>query len=304
MKLFSEEQEKIAANTDLVLYINKTEGFTFSRSGKYARCHQHDSLVINNGNFFNWHSKGTRGNAINFVMEHQNYPFKQAMIHLLEFNNVDHVLDEDAVYTTTNKNTGGSVTISKEDIRKAYAYLIKRRGISKDIVDELVNEGLLLMSKEEGLPSNIAFNIKAPDETNAGYEVHGTYDLKKYKGCIPDKKGRQYGFNIRIGKPEKAYLFESAIDLISFYQMWKHKNPRTMKDIILISLSGLKEGVIEAMQKDFNIKELVLCVDNDDAGANFQKVLLNKGFEFKVMKVPEGYKDWNEYLTEGRAVYN
>jgi len=297
VKLFSDQQVETAANTDLILYLNKTEGFTFKREPGSNRCIEHDSLVIKD-NLFYWNSRGEGGNIINFVEYHRNMNFKEAVMHLLEFNNVDHVLDEGAI-TTTNKQTGGSVTISKENIRKAYAYLIKRRGISKDTVDELVNKGLLLMSKEEGLPSNMAFKIMSPKDGDAGYEVHGTYDKKRYKGCIPDKEGRQYGFNIQVGDPDKAYIFESAIDLISFYEIWE-RSPGMLDNVILISLSGLKVGVIEAMQRDFNFKDLVLCVDNDKAGEDFQQVLLKKGFKFNTMKVPDGLKDWNELLIQER----
>ena len=65
--------------------IAKTHNFTFRRHGRYMRCDDHPSLIVDDERgWFEWYSKGSeragRGDVINWLMEHtNNREFRQAV---------------------------------------------------------------------------------------------------------------------------------------------------------------------------------------------------------------------------------
>jgi len=51
-----------ARRTDLLQFLEKHNGFTFSEKGGIYRCRQHPSLAVKNDRLsFYWHSKGIGG---------------------------------------------------------------------------------------------------------------------------------------------------------------------------------------------------------------------------------------------------
>ena len=88
--------------------------------------------------------------------------------------------------------------------------------------------------------------------------------------------------------PEKAYVFESAIDMMSFM----HLHPDT-DNCEFVSMGGLKLSTVETLLHR-NLK-VVLCVDNDEAGKNFCKNFLDICMVFTECH-KNGVKDFNELL--------
>jgi len=74
--------------------------------------------------------------------------------------------------------------------------------------------------------------------------------------------------------PEKAYVFESAIDMMSFMHL--HPNAENCE---FVSMGGLKPSAVNTLLQR-NLK-VVLCVDNDEAGKNFCKKFEGKCSVFK-----------------------
>lgn len=294
--MFTEEQIKIAAETDLIEFLSKKEMLSFkSYCSDYSRCNQHGSLIIKGRSNYYWNSRSESGNAINFLQNYYNLDFKEAVLKLLEYNNIPYNPPH-TKYWFKDTSTERVFTVSTENIERAYGYLCKRRGIKKNIIDGLIESNHLIMVKEKDNHPNIGFRIFGPNGKESGYELHGTLDKKKFKSCISDSEGKNYGFNIKIGEPHKAFFFESAIDLLSFYQLKRDNKKLELKDVILVSLSGIKDIIIKEMKEDFNIQEIVICVDNDPTGDRFKNRVENKGIKFDTIDVPGGFKDWNEYL--------
>jgi len=286
LKMFTDEQIKVAAETDLIEFLGNKEMFTFKKYGRnYSRCNQHDSLIIKDKSQYYWFSKSESGNPINFVQNHYNLDFKEAMLKLLEFNNVPYESPYNE-YKFKDENTERVFTVSTKNIERAYGYLCKKRGIKKSIVDELIESNhLIMLTETSNHYPNIGFRIFGPNGKESGYELQGTLDKRRFKSCIADKEGKNYGFNINIGEPHMALFFESAIDLLSFYQLKKFDKKIELKDVI-----------VREMKEDFNIQAVVMCVDNDTAGDKFKKKIEESGIKFKTIDVPRGFKDWNEYL--------
>lgn len=71
-------------------------------------------------------------------------------------------------------------------------------------------------------------------------------------------------FSVKIGTHDKAYVFESAIDLLSFRQL---ANPAKIQNSVLVSMAGLKPTSLKTLLE--RGLKLYACVDNDEAGIKF-----------------------------------
>ena len=95
-------------------------------------------------------------------------------------------------------------------------------------------------------------------------------------------------------KMHRAYLFESAIDLMSFYSFCKQKE--LLEGSALISMAGLKPSIPKKLRAEG--VEIISCVDSDEAGQRFEH---DNGFarsESVRQKLDDfGFKDWNERLV-------
>ncbi len=96
-------------------------------------------------------------------------------------------------------------------------------------------------------------------------------------------------FAVKIGTPNRAYVFESAIDLLSFRQL---ANPAKIQNSVLVSMAGLKPNSLKALSKS-GLK-LYACVDNDEKGIKFTSehglIPCNK------ILAENSVKDFNELL--------
>lgn len=116
--------------------------------------------------------------------------------------------------------------------------------------------------------------------------------LKNYKGVAA---GTSEGFfQYDKGDPKRAYVFESAIDLMSFMSLYPN-----VTDCKFAAMAGLKPNVVEKLLAGgLNVS---LCVDNDKAGQNFCRQ-----FEGRCSFVTEcerhNVKDFNELLKVKKTV--
>ena len=107
----------------------------------------------------------------------------------------------------------------------------------------------------------------------------------------------RYGFCWR-GESSKLYVFEAAIDLMSFITL---KNDDWKTDSFL-ALDGLSsKPLLQFLEDQKNIYEIFLCLDYDAAGIEacdkLKDILIEKGYEAeKIKREYPLYKDWNEQL--------
>lgn len=197
-----------------------------------------------------------------------------------------------------------------ETMRQVYAYLCKTRGIPIAVVQELAHTGLLYQSEHRtetvvnGKPkiyrnANAVFVHRDAKGTIIGAELQGCNSERRFKGIAPGTGNSAFMFTpvpTRDGKIRRAYIFESAIDLLSFYTFCENKSKLTGS--LLVSMAGLKPSVPKRLQAEGI--EIISCVDNDDAGRRFEQ---ENGFvrsESVKQKLDyRGFKDWNELLTLG-----
>lgn len=278
-----------ARQSDLAVYLEK-KGYTFTRNGNRKRCKEHDSLVITN-NMYYWNSKNTKGNSLDFLINELGLDFKVAV---KDLSNQNLEIKNSPQASTPKK----SYIVTKDYLNRAYAYLNKKRYIDYSIISNMIEKGYLKMiTGEQYKYPVIGFTIFDEAKNIVGYELQGTFDKIRFKGITSDTK-YGYGFNIQIGQPDRGYFFESALDMLSFYNIYRSD----LKDCFLASMAGLKVNVLTYMQNSLKTKiELYICVDNDKAGNNFKDELKKQNIEFKEVNIPDKTsKDWNEYLIKSK----
>jgi hypothetical protein len=92
--------------------------------------------------------------------------------------------------------------------------------------------------------------------------------------------------------------------LLSFIDIQRLKN-RSVDDIFLVSMAGLKDNVVQHNLKRFSEPlKAVLSVDNDNAGLEFIKRVTEQIKGVKAVLPNAQYKDWNEQLKSMRKTEN
>ncbi len=194
-----------------------------------------------------------------------------------------------------------------ENNNRLKAYMCQTRQIPVEIVDKLINAGLLYQGMSEthtvinGQPktyrnANAVFVHRDAAGQIVGGELQGLNSNKRFKGIAAGTGDSAFMFTpvpARDGKIRRAYIFESAIDLMSFY---KFCDKRKLEGAVLVSMAGLKPSIPKKLQEEG--VQIISCVDGDDAGRRFEQ---ENGFvrspSVKAHLEDQGFKDWNELLV-------
>ena len=180
-----------------------------------------------------------------------------------------------------------------DNMRRLYAYFTLTRKIPAPIVQELVHAKLLYQSAKYG---NAVFVHHDANGQIIGAEIQGTNSYKRYKGVAAgtgDSAFQYMPFPAKDGKPKRAYIFESAIDLMSFYTFC---NKNKLQGVLLVSMAGLKPTVPKMLEAQG--AQIISCVDNDDAGRRFESENhFTRSQDVRRHLDDLGIKDWNELLV-------
>lgn len=222
-------------------------------------------------------------NAVNCLTEMLGMDFKTA---------VKELAGSATSYTPRNQNNSFSdrkkdlVLPEKADnMRKVFAYLCQTRKINSEIVSQLAHDKLLY----QDVKGNAVFVHRDENGNAVGAEIQGTNSDKRYKGVAQGTS--ESVFALKIGEPKKCYVFESAIDLLSFKQL---ANPEKIQNSILVSMAGLKPNSLKKIAE--NGIKIYSCVDNDEAGKAFTAE--NKFTPCRRILEENGVKDYNELLQK------
>lgn len=170
-----------------------------------------------------------------------------------------------------------------DTMKNVFAYLCQTRKIDSQIVSDLVRSGLLYQDKF----GNAVFLHKGESGQIVGAELQGTNSYKRFKGVAAGTSDSL--FALKIGEPNRAYVFESAIDLLSFKQL---ANPQKIQNCVLVSMAGLKPNSLKSLSEKG--LRLFSCVDNDEAGLKFTST--NGLIPCNKILIDNRVKDYNELL--------
>lgn len=278
------EQVEAARSANLAEYF-QTHGYECELRKNELHVKGFGGLFVNveTGGWYCFSENKGGSNAVNCLTELLGMDFKTAVKELAG-NAVSFIPRRENTSFSEKKNE--LVLPEKADnMRKVFAYLCKTRGISADIVSQLAHEKLLYQDTK----GNAVFLHKDDSGKIIGAEIQGTNSEKRFKGVA--KGTRDSVFSFQIGDPRKCYVFESAIDLLSFKQL---ANQEKIQNSVLVSMAGLKPNSLKSIA-DKGIK-IYSCVDNDEAGHDFE---ISNGFpSCRKVLVENGVKDFNELLKK------
>ena len=222
-------------------------------------------------------------NAINCLTEILGMDFKTAVSELVGYS-VSHPVYRKRTSAPPKKR---ELVIPEraDNMRKVFAYLCQTRKIDGKIVSDLARDGLLYQDKR----GNAVFVHRDEDGKIVGAELQGTSSYHRFKGVAAGTSDSL--FAVKIGTPNRAYVFESAIDLLSFRQL---ANPAKIENSVLVSMAGLKPNSLKSLsERGLN---LYACVDNDEAGIKFTN---NNGLiPCNRILAENSVKDFNELLQK------
>lgn len=288
MNKVSDEDIKRARKVDLGVYLLSV-GEPLTKTGTRYRHKEHGSLIFTDNAYY-WNSKGEHGNAIDYLTRHKGFSFVDAVKELLKGDTFENHETKVFYWDKIKLEPNMSRTI---------AYLNKHRGISIDIITDLIKRKLLF---QQHTTNNALFPIYDEKGLIVGAELVGTLSDRRFKGM---EKGSKYGYgyNVLCGEEAKYILFfEGAIDLLSFMDI-ERQTIKKMQGAILVSLAGLKEAIFKQSLKSFKIAPTtVLCVDNDTAGDELIKRLQDEFEGIRVYRPRPEFKDWNEQLQSVKSL--
>ena len=286
---FTEEEKQRANSVDLVDFLQR-QGEKLLPSGRDKRLASDHSITIRGNQWFD-HSSEEGSHAIDLVQRLYKLSFPDAVTLLLGGEQKIEYRQSGGNREPEQKKPF-SLPPPNPDMRRVFAYLIKQRFISRDVVSCFAKAKLLYEDREY---HNAVF--VGVDENGIPRHAHkrGTYTGgKSYKGNVESCDPR-FSFHY-TGTGNSIYVFEAPIDLLSFLTLY----PKDWKRQSYVSLCGVAEhALLEQLQENLNIRKVFLCLDHDKAGIKaterLEKILQEHRYS-DVSVQQSQYKDWNEDL--------
>lgn len=279
---FTEEQKERAATVDLEYFLRQ-RGEKLLSSGRDKRLASDHSVTIRGCQWFD-HDSRQGGNAISFVRFFYNRTYPEAVTMLL-----------DEMYPCAPKVAEVppkpfALPPVNSDMRRVYAYLVKHRNISRDVVAYFARKKLLY---EDAKYHNAVF--VGTDETGVPRHAHkrstnssGKAFRLNVEGCDP-----RYTFH-HMGTDGSLYVFEAPIDMLSYITL----HPSDWQRHSYVACCGTSIQPVEKMLERIpQPNTVLLCLDNDEAGhAASQRMKAQLEENYTVEQLTPEHKDWNDDL--------
>lgn len=298
---FTEEQKYRANNVDLIDFLYR-QGEKLIASGREKRLASDRSITVRGNEWYD-HSKECGGYAIDFVKNFYNLSFPDAVILLLGG-------EQGIEYTPAKKKRQEEPKPFKlpdahSDMRRVYAYLVKTRKIDRDVVSFFAREKLLYESCEKSKDGSKKYHnavFVGLDENGVPRHAHkrGLYTKGiSFKGNV-DGCNPAYSFHY-VGSSDRLYVFEAPIDLLSYITL----HPQDWQAHSYVALCGVgSQAMMKMLELNPHLKEVALCLDNDEAGHKASERLKNQLTEsgYGCWLLMSQGKDWNDDLINSQQV--
>ena len=323
MALYTQEQIDKANQTNLEKFLQQ-KGERLRKTGSESvliykdSTGEHDSISVRRNRWYD-HKNMRGGYPLKFMQEFYGMNFRTAMKELLHGEepglgrkknneNEKSVRQPEKAAVQENQERIACPSEKSEfilpekdsNMKRLFAYLLQTRFLSKDVVKSFVAQKILYQEKEHG---NIVFVGKDKEGTPKSACKKSTAEHTKGFRMTVAGSDCRYGFCWR-GESSKLYVFEAAIDLMSFITL---RNDDWKPDSFL-ALDGLSpKPLLQFLEEQKNIHEIFFCLDYDAAGIEacdkLKDILIEKGYEAeKVKREYPLYKDWNEQLKAEHGV--
>lgn len=263
---YSQEERAEALTTSLTALAREL-GYTPTRCGSHYSLKEMDSLIIyNDATWKRWSGKGNRtgGSQIDFLLEFGNVSsVPEAINYLLRFQGQSpERVAAAGRHNDRDRKTSASEFVLPEkndNYRRLYAYLIKTRKLSPEVVNDFVHRGLIYESKEH---HNLVFCGMDKQGTVRYAGMRGTSNLqgKAFKCDVPGND-KNYGVSIVNRSSSELKVFEGVIDCMSYIDFYKDHTSN------MLILGMVADNPLQQFLKDYDhISSITFCLDNDEAG--------------------------------------
>lgn len=292
---FTDEQKVLANSVDLEEFL-RMRGEKLERVGiehkliYYDSSGKHDSITIRGSKWFD-HKNQIGGGAIKFMQEFYDMDFQTAVQELLG-QTVTPLSHSPPKVSAKEEKKEFRLPEANTNMHRVYAYLIKQRFISPDIISHFAKQHTLYEDKEHhnavfvGVDENGVPRQASKRSTNS----YGNSFRITCQGS-----DTRYSF-AHFGESKRLYVFEAPIDMMSFLTLY----PKDWQKHSCIAMNGVYENaVLAALKNHSNLSEVILCVDNDEGGieaVDRLRDILNENGYSNVKRLAPPYKDWNEVL--------
>ena len=308
-KFVPKEVVKQAKEIDLLTYFMNNNPSELVRKGTNTySLKSHDSVIISNGLWHRFSTHQAGKSAVDYLIKVENMTLQEAVSSVLNRNIDTYIRPQ-----YSNENAPKTIVIpEKASTNKQVIEYLKNRGIDEEIINDCINKKIIY---QENKTNNAVF---------LGYDTDNNI---KYAGCrstnekriMRDAKGSSKEYSFRMLGAEECnslHIFESSIDLLSYATLLKNKG-YDYTNQNLLSLAGVYQpssnieqskvpiAVQNFLNKNTNIKDIVLHFDNDIAGRNVTKEMIYELDKYNVYDIPAPYgKDINDYLCYSIGLKN
>ena len=292
----TDEQKILANSVDLEEFL-RMRGEKLERVGRehkliyYDSSGKHDSITIRGSKWFD-HKNQVGGGAIKFMQEFYGMDFQTAVQELLG-RSISPLSNSPPKADTEEQKTRDFILPEpNSDMHRVYAYLIKQRFISTDIITYFAKQHTLYEDKNHHNAVFVGLN-----ENGEPKQAHkrSTNSIGSTFRITCSGSDTHYSF-AHFGEDERLYVFEAPIDMLSFLTLY----PNDWQKHSYIAMNGVYENaVLTALKNHSNLSEVILCVDNDEGGieaVDRLRDILNENGYSNVKRLAPPYKDWNEVL--------
>lgn len=288
---FSDEQKLRANSVDLPEFL-RCRGEKLIRSGREYRLGSDHSITVRGDAWFD-HASRKGGRAVSFVQQFYGLSYPEAMSVLLGG-------EQGAGYPPAKQQKEKppkpfELPPVHSDMRRVYAYLMRRRNIDREVISHFAQAGTLY---EDAEYHNAVFAGK--DEHGVFRHAHkrSTGSAGKVFRINAEGSQPQYSFH-HSGVSDHLYVFEAPIDMLSFITLYP-ENWQTHSYVALCGTGG--QAMLWMLEQNPGIRNVALCLDNDKAGQIAAKRLADElqgaGYNCGIL-LPIN-KDWNDDLCAVR----
>lgn len=298
---FTEEEKTAANTTDLVSFL-QMRGERLVRAGREHKLiytdsgGTHDSIMIR-GNLWRDYKNQVGGGAIKFMQHYYGMDFVTAVQELLG-NSISKCPTRVNDVSNHKDKKPFELPERNKDMYRVFAYLIKQRYISPDIIAHFAKTGTLYEDKAH---HNAVFVGLDENGNPRQGSLRSTSTYGKTFRITIESSDTSYSF-AHFGESNRLFVFEAPIDMLSYISLHK----KGWEKHSYIAMNGVYESaVLKALETHNNLSRIYLCTDNDEGGIDAAyrlKDILNEHGYIDIYRVCPENKDFNEDLKARSGV--
>lgn len=279
-------------------------GFTVKRKGKYYSLKEHDSVIIDADKNCFWRNSvpsmgtsiGKGGSIIDFLLEFTNMDLHEVLKVLSQEISAPKQLSQLPNFAEKAKKEVRGFQLPEKDqnMHNVFAYLVKTRKITPEIVQEMIHRKQLY----QDIHKNCVFigYDHIQKEKPAFACLRGSNTYKPFYGDVP---GCDYKQGIYVdNQADTLYITESMIESLSVMTLLKKR----WKQFNYLALAGVgKVDSIYTYLPDPKIQKIYIGTNNDQGGKMacglLQEIIKKERPDIQiVIDLPETENDWNDVL--------